>query len=623
VSWLSQTVRSDSARPAHRDDRASVSSSVAPVRSQNSPSMQQSEQRRPRSGFYRGPTSMAYNMSVANNTISNMGYRGIVEDDEQSQPPEFLPPHRSDDSYDPLFDFGKDEMVRLCRVHEEEVGIMYPVLDIQSVISHAKSLANFLETNPDRRSVGAINDQKTLELKMVMCSGLVVEEHAHSERAAKLLASMEHVINRKLLSDVCDVSNLPLLALFAGYRFLANEEVLAWRVIGQVTRLCLELGIHQASGLAKIQDETRRRNALNTFWTAYVLDRRWAFGTGLPYVLQDDEIDPRLPFPDEYPFLVAMITYSRLGSKVWRQVSHFGPVLARELRHEEIERLDQEILQWYESVPDEIKVRNWDKERAMVSTPSYNLQRLRIWTYLRLNQLRIWLYTPTLHTATSIMSNPLLAQRAVDLAKDTIQYLNHLNTTTNLYRKIQIFYHQFLTSAISVVFLASVHAPVRFSAVCREEFYMALDLVKDLSEKSWVSKRLWNVIKSLRDVAPRFGLNPDEDAHSTAALGMLGLARGDTEPEPDTPSLSDFQRRVGSGTPGMSTPEHNGSRIQTEMSRIFEGYVSLNGVSAFQYAGGSQPMAHSHSNPEMTMPEGTGAIYSADGTVFPHLREMF
>lgn len=82
-----------------------------------------------------------------------------------------------------------------------------------------------------------------------------------------------------------------------------------------------------------------------------------------------------------------MITYSRLGAKVWRQVSHFGPVLAREFGKAEIDTLDREILQWYESIPEEIKVRNWDKEKQITSTPSYNLQRLRIWTYLRLNQV--------------------------------------------------------------------------------------------------------------------------------------------------------------------------------------------------------------------------------------------
>lgn len=84
-----------------------------------------------------------------------------------------------------------------------------------------------------------------------------------------------------------------------------------------------------------------------------------------------------------------MITYSRIGAKVWRQVSHFGPVLARDLRQEELENLDQEILGWYEIVPEEVKVRNWGKDKNMTSTPSYNLQRLRIWTYLRLNQVSL------------------------------------------------------------------------------------------------------------------------------------------------------------------------------------------------------------------------------------------
>src|SRR3954465_13129792 len=111
----------------------------------------------------------------------------------------------------------------------------------------------------------------------------------------------------------------------------------------------------------------------------------------------------------------------------------------------------------------------------------------------------MWLHTPVLHSASSIHDNLPLAQKAVDLAKETIQYLSRLNNSTNLYRRIQVFYHQFLTSAIAVLFLASTHAPLRFSANCRNEFYMAMELVKDMSSKSWVSQRLWRTIRSLRD----------------------------------------------------------------------------------------------------------------------------
>lgn len=219
------------------------------------------------------------------------------------------------------------------------------------------------------------------------------------------------------------------------------------------------------------------------------------------------------------------------------------------------------------------------------------------------------------------MSNLHQAQRAVDLARDTIQCLHFLHSTTDLYRRIQVFYHQFLTSAISVVFLASVHAPVRFSAVCRAEFYLALDLVKDLSAKSWVSQRLWRTIRSLKNVAPRFGLNPDDDAHASAALGMVGLSRG--QAETSSASQSPFQR------PPIPTrnhsqqeiqPEQNGPMLQNEMSRMFEGYVGLNGMHIMV-----DDEDGPRSGSELPSPGSAANVYGADasGTVFPQFREMF
>lgn len=221
------------------------------------------------------------------------------------------------------------------------------------------------------------------------------------------------------------------------------------------------------------------------------------------------------------------------------------------------------------------------------------------------------------------MYNPVQAQRVVDLAKDTICYLSHLNKTTNLYRRLQVFYHQFLTSAIAVVFLASVHAPVRFSAVCREEFYLALDLVQDLSAKSWVSKRLWKTIRSLKDVAPRFGLNPDDDRHSSAALGMIGLARGHVN-RSSAAAPPGFPPSMGPGPMAGPPPQegqvtHNGSKIQTEMSKIFEGYVGLNGFQGVT----NLDEQMSHPNSETPSPESAVGLYGGDATVFPHLREMF
>jgi hypothetical protein len=67
--------------------------------------------------------------------------------------------------------------------------------------------------------------------------------------------------------------------------------------MGQVVRLCLELGLHRRDIIDQIRDEDERWTAINTFWSVYVLDRRWAFSAGLPYVVSDEEVDPDLPAP--------------------------------------------------------------------------------------------------------------------------------------------------------------------------------------------------------------------------------------------------------------------------------------------------------------------------------------
>jgi len=40
-----------------------------------------------------------------------------------------------------------------------------------------------------------------------------------------------------------------------------------------------------------------RDSAMLLFWSIYSLDRRWSFGTGMPFALQDSDLDPQLPRP--------------------------------------------------------------------------------------------------------------------------------------------------------------------------------------------------------------------------------------------------------------------------------------------------------------------------------------
>ncbi|KAK4099466.1 hypothetical protein N658DRAFT_498401 [Parathielavia hyrcaniae] len=638
--------------------------------------------------FFNGPTSIAFTVDVAKNTLHNMGYSGEeggnddsggrAQPDASPRASPLLAPVPSgslaSSQADPIFEFDEAEMQRLMQVYREEIDVMWPVASIGPISEHIKALSPWMDAA--RRAAvtvppgleSLLSDHKTMLLKIILCCCLAVTEHGNSEKAARLYASIQPTVDKMLMSSPADVTTLSFLALCAGYRYLSNDEILAWRLIGQIARLCFELGLHRREGLLQIADPQIRRDALHIFWASYILDRRWSFSTGLPYVCHDDKIDPNLPYPEEYPFLVAMIGYSKLGAKVWKLVDHFEPTVTRELKPHDFEELDREVMVWwFESVPEAIRTVPLDGDTIQVPTGPYDLQRLRVWTRLRLNQVRIWLYTPVLHSATSISHNAHLAHKVVDLAKQTIRLLTHLNNETDLYRRIQVFYHQFLTSAIAVLFLASTHAPLQFSAACRDEFYMALDLVKEMSSKSWVSHRLWRTIRSLRAYAPKLGLADSSQSASAstsasaarvASAGPSSYTCGDSVSSGQSPgflggsldsggnSIMGAGSRSGSRGPVMTTSsqalattgttqpmqiddESNGLRLQSEMLRIYEGYLGMTGVVA-GVGGLSSPVAdmgYRDASLGLAGPGGGGGaellVGHSDGGVYQQMKDMF
>ncbi len=95
-----------------------------------------------------------------------------------------------------------------------------------------------------------------------------------------------------------------------------------------------------------------------------------------------------------------MISYSKLGAKVWTLVEQRRTSFLDNEKPwvQEIERLDAEIIAWYARVPPEVQIRDWHEEGHINSTSSYNLQRLRVWTYLRKNQVSTGLMTSVAFT---------------------------------------------------------------------------------------------------------------------------------------------------------------------------------------------------------------------------------
>lgn len=82
------------------------------------------------------------------------------------------------------------------------------------------------------------------------------------------------------------------------YYFHTDNELMCYRITGMNARACLELGLHRWDAVIKaFPTESDWTEVVRLFWAIYNLDRRFSFGTGLPFAIPDSDIDPSLPEP--------------------------------------------------------------------------------------------------------------------------------------------------------------------------------------------------------------------------------------------------------------------------------------------------------------------------------------
>jgi hypothetical protein len=210
-----------------------------------------------------------------------------------------------------------------------------------------------------------------------------------------------------------------------------------------------------------------------------------------------------------------MISYNRIAEKVWRFITATGQ--NHHARKEEMAYLDWQVTQWYSSIPEFLRLPfNNTPSDSSGSKKLHDQQpqqdtvrsiwRLKALLYLRGNLMKILIYRPILYTPALVAQSPVEASTVVDIAKDTIRFITHLNQSSDIYQLQQVAFNWFLISALAVLFLAVAHAPAQFTAQCKDEFYMALSLVEGFSMHSYISQRLWKSIKGLRKLAPQIGL---------------------------------------------------------------------------------------------------------------------
>ena len=222
-----------------------------------------------------------------------------------------------------------------------------------------------------------------------------------------------------------------------------------------------------------------------------------------------------------------MITLSAIGSKFWPQMSRLNQPDGFDIK--DLKYLDFQVELWQRSLPQSLQYVPVESTIASHTFDSTDM-RLRVVSHLRANQVRVLIGRPILLKTDAILNNLEFASTVVGVAKETIQILSAINQATDVYRSQQSLYNYFLASALAALFLAVAHAPGEFSSTVRDEFYMALELVRGLSANSFVAKRLWKTIKVLKEIGPKIGLaavRAADDSHASAAVSMVGLAGHD------------------------------------------------------------------------------------------------
>ena len=181
---------------------------------------------------FQGHTSAQYNFDVASKSLQTMGITepdapeegaGVEIDPALGAPHQHLAPMAkmvTKSMKDPLWSLDKPVAINLCKVYEEEMGLMYPVLDMNRTIAQTISLFDLMEaargTGLETNELPGTDHMEMIDvniIKMVIASGLLVELRGKSDQARDLFESCREAFESSLSRSEVEIKQLVLLVV--------------------------------------------------------------------------------------------------------------------------------------------------------------------------------------------------------------------------------------------------------------------------------------------------------------------------------------------------------------------------------------------------------------------------
>lgn len=148
-----------------------------------------------------------------------MGIAPTAADDQvlrEESPPQVSSLHPSKD---PIWHVNRDEAIRLIRVYQDDMHVMYPLLSIPDLLAYVDKLFAFMESAQrtglmmsSLPGADAIDDEETNILKIVLATAMVVEGSGRSELGRAMYSYVQPSIDALLLGET-GFRSVQLLAL--------------------------------------------------------------------------------------------------------------------------------------------------------------------------------------------------------------------------------------------------------------------------------------------------------------------------------------------------------------------------------------------------------------------------
>ncbi|RKK99954.1 hypothetical protein BFJ68_g13013 [Fusarium oxysporum] len=407
---------------------------------------------------------------------------------------------------DPLWDIPKTEAVTLVKKWFTNMGSLYPFLREEKLIDTVDGV--YAVIGPisggapiPRRELAteALLNDETNKLKIVLAVSKTMENGGRNDQAQRLFQSTTEAVE-SLIWNPSGISGIQLLVLTAIYHYQLDDEVRTGRMIGLAARLCLEIGLHRHTTIKKVfGNHEDRKTALNVFWSVYMLERRICLGQGIPYSIQDSYVDQSLFLQDNSdPVLRCLLQWTKLVGRAWRVMNIDGEN-GTEVHGDDLEYLDAQASQWYDDLPQHLKLDASLGQSEPFSTSLF----IQAALYLRQSLLRNLIFRPVLQSASRISHHEAKTHVAVALAKGAVSTLCRLSTHRTLIFSHVLFFKHLLVAAFGNILLAVVHAHGLFWNTVQTEFDQALDLIELLSTRSPPMVRLWQRLQGLRELPER------------------------------------------------------------------------------------------------------------------------